>query len=236
MSFYKAQDFVEEILSYVKFSFDRKEISLELNQHMVDKIEHYMEKGYDEKEAENLAINHMGDPKEIGVQLNKEHNPILGWIWAITNIGVRILITISIFILAINILIVIFNGSGVKGIAEENIVYRLDINERVEIDNRVIEFTNLIYEKNGDMNIFYKDYEKSLFGRSDSFDWIGHIKDDLGNEYGYKARSTSGGIVSKSRRVINDFSQDANYLIINYNEYNREYTVEIPLKIGGRDE
>lgn len=232
MSFYKAQDFVEEIVSHVKFTFDRDEISMELNDHMLDKIDHYIEKGYEEKEAEKLAINHMGDPKEIGLQLNKQHNPILGWIWAITNIGVRILITLSIFIVGINILSMIFTDSGVKGIAEENIIYRIDINEKVQIDDRVIKFTNIIYEKNGDMNIFYKDYEKSFFGRPDSFEWIGYIKDDLGNEYGYRSRSTSGGIVSKSRRVIKDFSQDANTLIIDYNEYNRKYTVEIPLKIG----
>lgn len=232
MSFYKAQDFVEEIVSYVKFIFDRQEISLELNNHMIDKIEYYIEKDHDEKEAERLAINDMGDPKEIGIELNKQHNPIIGWIWRITHIGVVLFMTLSIFILAINILIIIFTDSGVNGIPEENIIYRMDINEKVQMDNRVIKFTNIIYEKNGDMNIFYKDYEKSLFGRPDSFDWIGYIKDDLGNEYGYKSRATSGGIVSKSRRVIKDFSQDANTLIIDYNEYNRRYTVEIPLKTG----
>lgn len=232
MSFYKAQDFVEEIVSHVKFKFDKDEISSELNHHMIDKIEDYIEKGYEEKEAERFAINHMGDPEEIGLQLNKQHNPVLGWIWVITNIGVKILITLSILIVGINILSTIFTDSGVKEIPEENILYKIDINEKVEIDNRVIEFTNLIYEKNGDMNIFYKDYEKSFFGRPDSFEWIGYIKDDLGNEYGFKARSTRRGIISKSRWVINDFSQDANTLIIDYNEYNRKYTVEIPLKIG----
>ncbi|HZK33479.1 MAG TPA: permease prefix domain 1-containing protein [Tissierellaceae bacterium] len=235
MSFYKAQDFVEEIVSHVKFKFDRDEISSELNQHMIDKIEDYIEKGYEEKEAERLTINDMGDPEEIGLQLNKQHNPVLGWIWVMTNIGVKILITLSILIVGINILNTIFTDSGVKGIAEEKILYKIDINEKVEIDNRVIEFTNLIYEKNGDMNIFYKDYEKSLFGGPNSFEWIGYIKDDLGNEYGFKARSTRGGIVSKSRWVINDFSQDANTLIIDYNEYNRKYTVEIPLEAGETD-
>ena len=235
MSFYKAQDFVEEIVSHVKFKFDRDEISSELNQHMIDKIEDYIEKGYEEKEAERLTINDMGDPEEIGLQLNKQHNPVLGWIWVMTNIGVKILITLSILIVGINILNTIFTDSGVKGIAEEKILYKIDINEKVEIDNRVIEFTNLIYEKNGDMNIFYKDYEKSLFGGPNSFEWIGYIKDDLGNEYGFKARSTRGGIVSKSRWVINDFSQDANTLIIDYNEYNRKYTVENPLEAGETD-
>lgn len=46
MNFYKTEEFLEEIISYIKFVFDRDEIRLELKDHMMDKMEYYIESGY----------------------------------------------------------------------------------------------------------------------------------------------------------------------------------------------
>ncbi|MEM5818034.1 MAG: permease prefix domain 1-containing protein [Desulfitobacterium hafniense] len=74
-------NFLRNVLSHVKFSFDRKAICSELESHLWDRIEDYLEQGYDEATAERLAVEGMGDPKEIGIELNKQHNPIIGWLW-----------------------------------------------------------------------------------------------------------------------------------------------------------
>ena len=234
INFYKTEEFLKEITSYIKFVFDRDDIRLELKNHMMDKIEDYMESGYDGEEAERLTIKDMGDPKEIGVELDKQHNPIIGWIWRITHIALVILIIINIFTVGFVGLITIFVPNKVRSIPKENIVYRIDINEKVQIDNRVIRFTNVIYEDNGNMNIFYKEYEKSL--RSGWSGGMGTVTDDLGSEYKGYSGSSSGGLITKSKRTIKEFSKDASSLIINYDEYNRKYRVEIPLKTGEENE
>ena len=49
-------------------------------------------------------------------------------------------------------------GNSVMDIPKSNIVYKLDIDEKVKLDDRTIRFTNIIYEKNGNMNITYEYY------------------------------------------------------------------------------
>lgn len=235
MNFYKVEEFLEEIISYIKFVFDRDEIRLELKDHMMDKIEYYMESGYDGEEAEGLTIKDMGDPKEIGVELDKQHNPIIGWIWRITHIALILIMIVNIFILVPIGLLTIFSSNNIRSIPKEDIAYRIDLNEKVQIDNRVIKFTNLIYEKNGNMNIFYKAYEKGSLGSGWS-GGMGTVTDDLGTKYMGYSGSSSAGLITKARRTIKDFSQNANTLIINYDQYNRKYRIEIPLKTGEKNE
>lgn len=232
MKFYKTEEFLKDILSHVKFFFDREEIRLELKDHMIEKIENYMELGYDVEEAEEFTIKDMGDPEIIGVELNKEHNPIIGWIWRITQKIVGFFIIINILIAVPIILMTIFNTNYINRIPKDNIVYRINLNEKRQVDNRVIKFTNIIYEKDGNLNIFYRDYDKSFHMGGWNFGNIGIIRDDLGNEYPGYSGSGGGRVFSRWINTIKDFPEEANMLIIDYDQYNRKYKVEIPLKQG----
>ena len=47
------------------------------------------------EEAERRAIAAMGDPEEIGEALNREHSPLLGWLWLISKwlmVGLTVLL------------------------------------------------------------------------------------------------------------------------------------------------
>lgn len=44
------EKFLEERICHVKFFFDREEIRLKFKDHMLNKIEYYIELGYDEEE------------------------------------------------------------------------------------------------------------------------------------------------------------------------------------------
>lgn len=236
MNFYKTEEFLENILSYIKFSFDKDEIKSELNHHMMDKIEYYIEVGYDKEKAEELSINDMGDPKVIGVELNKQHNPIIGWIWGITHVMVVLFMIINIFTVGIMVLLATFSRNPIRDIPRENIVYRIDLNEKVRIDDRVIKFTNVIYDKKGDLHIFYRYYDKRFWDTGWSFGSLGIIKDELGNEYSSGSGSGGGSILSKCRRTLRDFPKDAKTLIIDYDRYNRKYMVKVLLKVGENNE
>lgn len=232
----KVDEFLEEILSFIKFPFGKQDIKDELESHILDKIDYYTQKGYEDKESESLAIKDMGDSKEIGVELNKQHNPFFGWFLIVSNTFIVLFITIIAFNFAINLSMNLFSGNTARSIPKEDIVYRVSANKKVRIDDRIIEFTDLVYEKDGDMNIFFTDYETGFYGKVWGVSTIGNVSDDLGNKYlGYSA-SGSGSGKTKSMLTIREFSDKASTLIIDYDGFNRKYHVEIPLEGGDRDE
>ncbi|WP_366923088.1 permease prefix domain 1-containing protein [Metallumcola ferriviriculae] len=231
----KRDKFLEEVLCYVKFPFDREEIKSELECHLSDKMNYYNEQGYDEEKAEQLAISDMGDAKEIGTELNKQHNSFLGWVWAITTVMMVLFAAWNLYILGGPLVSNLFS-SPVNGIPKSDVVYKIDVDKRVKLDDTVINFTDVIYEKNGDMNISYEYYDSKLWGTGWSFGGIGNVTDNLGNEYYEGSSYGRGGIKTKVRRTLENFSKKAGTLIISYDRYNRTYRVEIPLKTGDSNE
>ena len=236
MSLLNKEKFLEEVISQVKFKYDRYDIKQELLAHISDKIEFYIEQGLDNDKAEELSVSEMGDAKEIGKELNKQHNPFIGWIWRISNILLVLSVIISIFITGFNVLASLYTTNPSKGIDKSNIVYKLDIDEKVKVDDTVIHFTDVVYEKNGDLSIIYKYYDTRLWGTGWSFGAMGEISDNLGNTYFDGSGQSSGGIVTRGRRTVENFSKDADTLIITYDNYNRHYKVEIPLQRGDNNE
>ena len=228
----KSDIYIKEILSYVKFKSDRNDIRSELEDHIEDKMEDYIEQGYDTEEAEQLSINDMGNAKEIGEELNKQHNPIVGWIWQLTNLLVVLTIVVFGFVFCIFISS-FFRSNLINEIPKSDIVYSIKLKERVQIDDTVIRFTYIIYDINGNINIFYEAYSKAIWGPVWLPGYIGEITDDLDNKYITRSgQANSGGIMSKGVWTIHKFSEDAKMLIITYDLYNRKYRVEIPLQEG----
>ena len=80
------QDFLNQVSKEVHFKFDRKSIEKELSEHLDDSIVDLMEEGLSRDEAEAQAVLHMGEPEEIGKLLNKEHHPVLGYVWMTSKI------------------------------------------------------------------------------------------------------------------------------------------------------
>lgn len=236
MSWQDKESYLKEVLSQVKFSFDHEFIDIELRGHLEERVEEYISERYAPKEAEIMALENFGDPKEIGKALNKEHNPIVGWLLYVSN-G---LLLVACLYLLINILIPmgmsVFGGDASKSILKEDILYTIEVGEKVKIDDRVIHIKELIYEKSGRMNIIYTDMDTKLFGRGWSFGQLGTITDEHGRQYFDGSSFASNGVISKGRRSLDDFPMDAEMLIIEYDNYNRYYKVEIPLKVGARDE
>lgn len=236
----KSEEFLISVLSYVKFSFDHKAIKGELQDHLIDKIEAYIEQGYGEEKAEQMAISDMGEAQEIGLELNREHNPIVGWLWRVSHIVVVIFIIMNLYFVGLPMVIsvgnTLINYNNAANIPKSNIVYNIQVNQKVKIDDTVIDFTNIILEKNGDMNIFYRYYDTSLWGLGWSLGDIGVITDNLGNKYFNGSGYGSGGIISTDRLILNNFAKDADTLIISYDSFNRQYRVEIPLrKVKGNE-
>lgn len=236
MSSCNIDEFLKEVLSFVKFSFDRDDIKAELKNHILDKADYYTEQGFDRETAEKKSIDDMGDAKNIGMELNKQHNPFIGWLWKITNVFLVLFIIVNVFVTVIPLIASLGIFVSVEDIPDSEIVYEIKINEKIKIDDTVTHFTKVVYDKNGNLTIFYHYYDTRLWGSGWSLGTIGEVSDNLGNKYFNGSGHGSGGIISKHRQTYNDFSKDADTLIINYDSYNRKYKIEVPLNVGDKNE
>ena len=72
-------DFLRTVCSEIRYRKIHPEIQEELKLHIDDLTEQYMSNGYSEQEAVSRAIRSMGDAKELGKSLNKQHKPQMGW-------------------------------------------------------------------------------------------------------------------------------------------------------------
>lgn len=72
-------DFIDMVLVQIKFKKAHSAISEELNSHICELAEGYMEGGLEEEKAFCKAVVQMGDPSEIGKRLHKTHKPKPEW-------------------------------------------------------------------------------------------------------------------------------------------------------------
>jgi hypothetical protein len=88
----KKQEFLSIVRKQIRYIFVRDAIEEELKQHLNDSMEALIEEGLPWQEAEEEAVRQMGDPVEVGVMLNKEHKPLLGYLLAMSRIILFLLI------------------------------------------------------------------------------------------------------------------------------------------------
>lgn len=77
------QSWLTAAVKGIRFKPDRVEVERELREHIEDKMADLRRLYPDlaQEEAEELALDRMGDPEEIGRELAKVHRPWLGYLW-----------------------------------------------------------------------------------------------------------------------------------------------------------
>ncbi len=224
-------EFLQRVITQVKFPFDKKEIYTELDNHIEDRANDFLEEGYTHEDSILKSIDIMGDPTVLGKELNKIHNPIIGWIWKISDILMKVLILLVIFNLAINIIPMFDNYSPIDELNSDELVYKYEFDEKAIIDNRVINITDIAYDTSGNLYIEFKTYSNSIFTNVWSFGNIGTITDEFGNVY-FGGSNSSGGYFSKSYITIENFPMNSRTLNIVYDQFNRHYEFHFNLETG----
>ena len=74
------EQYLNEVVSHVRFVFDRKKIRQELAEHMEDLYADLLSQEIPPEHAAELMVDYMGDSEELGKELNKAHNPVLGYV------------------------------------------------------------------------------------------------------------------------------------------------------------
>lgn len=87
------KDFIDEVMHFIVDKRNRPLIVEELNNHIDDRIERYLEQGFSQDEAEELAVKRMGSAQVIGNQMSALYDKK-----ARTSQTITLLILVAIYI------------------------------------------------------------------------------------------------------------------------------------------
>lgn len=95
----KKEEYINEVTALIKNKAVRNDVRKELEAHIDDRAEYYLNAGYDEDVSVKRAVEMMGSPKEVAESLEKLHNNTL-WI---------IISAVSLFVYIIGLICANFN-------------------------------------------------------------------------------------------------------------------------------
>ncbi len=75
----KGERFVKEVTNHIKSKEAKSFVATELDFHMKQATNMWIEKGLSEEVAEDKAVEQMGSPVKLGQELNKLHKPKVDW-------------------------------------------------------------------------------------------------------------------------------------------------------------
>ncbi|MDR4944198.1 cell division protein FtsW [Bacillus wiedmannii] len=75
----KGEHFVSEVTNHIKSKEAKSFVATELDFHLKQAKNTWIEKGLSEEVAENKAVEQMGSPIKLGQELNKLHKPKVDW-------------------------------------------------------------------------------------------------------------------------------------------------------------
>jgi hypothetical protein len=228
------REFINKVVKRVHFIPDRYDIERELAAHIEDSMLLLQEE--DEllqEEAEKAALERMGDANEIGIALNRQHNPVLGYIWYFSRI---IMVCLCIIVVLQSIPMLLLSGwtilfdHPIRDIPKESYVRHVKPNELIKLDTRRIRITDVIQTEDGSLHVLYSSYNLSFSGLHGwSSSGLGTFKDEDGETYFNGGGRGSAGIYSRGRRSLSHFPFEKEKLIIERDYAGRYYKVEIPL-------
>lgn len=238
MRFESWESYINAMLSQVKFRFDHKDIRAEYEEHMEDKLEFLMDCGMDEERAAREVLTEMGEPKSLGKALNEIHNPLLGWIWWVSRIAARYAVSVGIFLVlyvAVTEISDVLPNSDYKVLKNYGeVVCEYDIEKEFVIDDTTVFLEDVqLYDTNC-VAIRYISRNK-LFSRhpKNAFYFAERDKetffDEDGNIYQALNISLGNGRNIKKTLIIDNFSPDADYLIIDWNQHGRSIFAKVPM-------
>jgi len=228
MPWHNVDDFLNEVCSHIKYKKAHKYIKEELKNHIEDRIKDYIDQGYDEESAISKAIENMGNPTDLGKELNKQHKPYLGWALYTVNTAIVILSVLIVFMIGFQIYSTFapLKDSPKK----QDIAYSIKVNKKNKIDARTVTIEKLVVDKKGIVYIYYHDFNRpfSNVNAMNPFD----VYDDKGNLYSPEYINESNFLGSRYMIKLDNLNSNASKIILDYDYFNRKMSFEIPVKDG----
>lgn len=177
----KREEFLHTVRKQILFVYDRDAVENELSQHLCDSIEDLIEEGLDEEEAELQAVEQMGNPTELGKLLNQEHNPLLGYLWAISKVALACLICPAILytgVFGFNLLKII------TPIVLKNSVETYSVEIDLELPTHKVKIDNICLNESGKYSLTFRAWPKLNYSRAGWSSQYFALEDCEGNGLG----------------------------------------------------
>lgn len=228
----KAHEFCKQVCSFIKYKRVHHEISQELKNHIEDHQESLIELGMSQEEAEKQAVEAMGDPEQIGSELDKQHRPLVEWMLTITNIGTVLGLF---YIFGVLIFVVLLGltslGSLNYSVDSEKILYTQKLTEKQKVGAITYQLNKMTVTDNNTILIHYSTY-------GDNMDTILRgwsspslrIYDEQGKPYDTRGSSKSG-FYRRSQVMVENFDlSKGESILLKAFSYHGDVEFKIPLQ------
>lgn len=158
--------YLNDVVSHVRFAFDRRKIRQELAEHMEDLYEDLLSQDIDEKQAAELTVDYMGDSAELGKELDKVHNPVLGYVWLTLGIICIVVAAKTVFgLLDTGIGIAKGYFAEVRPASASEVVYTISPDVEKKVYDYTLYIDKIVYYEDGMMEVDYATWWEPFFQR-----------------------------------------------------------------------
>lgn len=234
-------EFCDRVLAKVRHATpeEKDAIRAELLDHMEDHAAALVERGRDPETALSMAAEAMGDPEEIGQELDKQYP----FIWLAVSRVTLLFIILILLTLPIRLPLFPFFWENIEARTQEipmtldnlhgSCIYTVDL--RADVGSDVLRVFAVGLEPFWDgetaaVNLAMCSYDKSPFGRA-SGNLIHHLTYEADGE---TVESRSGAGASNSgaaywfaRNIV--VSRETEYIAVCYDRYGTKVRLEVPL-------
>lgn len=191
------EKYLQTVRKQIYFIFDRDAIETELKDHIYESVQDLMEEGISLEEAEEQAVKQMGDPIEVGKLLNKEHQPLLGYLWMFSKVVLIFLVIPAILVTGVGIYGTIRNATPtvVEGSVE---TITLDID--LDMPTYKVKIDNICKMKSGRYCLTFRMWANLKYSRY------------IGNTNLFEIRNTSGESLFDGGYGSNTFLSSCGYI------------------------
>lgn len=183
------KEYLQRVRKHILYVFDRDSVEQELALHLQDSMDVLRDEGYSKEEAENLAVERMGSPDEVGKQLNKEHHPVLGYAWLVSAVLLLFLVVPALFSVghAAYMGIKTMTPVTIEGSAE---VFSVDM--VLELPTHKVRLDNICINEDGDYYLTYRAWTNYSYSRAGWSSELFQLMDSNGHYIRSAGFSSSG--------------------------------------------
>ncbi len=158
--------YLNDVVSHVRFAFDRRKIRQELAEHMEDLYEDLLSQDIDEEQATELTVDYMGDSAELGKELDKVHNPVLGYVWLTLGIICIVVAAKTAFgLLDTGIGIAKGYFAEVRPASASEVVYTISLDVEKKVYDYTLYIDKIVYYEDGMMEVDYATWRNPFSQR-----------------------------------------------------------------------